>query len=216
MSARLPPRRTGFVALGALLALLGGCGGFLPEPPQRQLYRLNPPLALANALPRVAAQLVVATPTATGGLDTERIALSRAPRSLDYFAGVEWSERLPLLVETALVQGFEKSAAVSGVAPEGRGLRADLVLDVAIRNFEAVYDSPGAPPRVLVSLYARLVRSPEQRILSQTSFSRGQAVSVNAVPDIMGAFDRALGEAVADIVSWTLGNPALSKTRPLR
>ncbi len=83
---------------------------------------MNPTLTFPAGLPHVTAQLVIASPTAPAGLDTERIALSRAPLSLDYFADAQWADRMPFLVQTALVEGFEKSAAIPAVGPDNGGL----------------------------------------------------------------------------------------------
>ena len=199
-----------FVIL-ALIPLLAGCGGLLSSPPKRQLYRVNPTLAFAAGLPHVAAQLVVAQPSAPAGLDTERIALSRAPLSLDYFADAQWADRMPFLVQSALVEGFEKSAAIPGVGPDNGSLSADFVLETAIRDFEAIYDAPDAPPHISVALDAKLIRMPARRVVAQISVSRDAKASANAVPDVVAAFDSALGGAVTQVVTWTLDNPALSE-----
>jgi cholesterol transport system auxiliary component len=201
------------VAIMALVALLpAGCGGLLTDAPKRQLYRVNPTLAFPAALPHVAAQLLVATPTAPAGLDTRRIALARSPVSLDYFADAEWSDRVPFLVQTILVEGFEKSAAIPAVGPD-TGLHADFVLDTAIGDFTAIYDSPNGLPRIAVRLDATLVRMPERRIVGHHSVRREQPAAANALPEIVQGFERALGSAVEDVVTWTLGNPALSGRR---
>jgi len=199
-------------AIAALVPLLAGCGGILSSPPDRQLYRVNPTLAFPARLPHVAAQLLVATPMAPAGLDTERIALSRSPVSLNYFADVQWADRAPFLVQTALVEGFEKSAALPAVGPDNGGLRADFVLETEIRHFEAIYDSPDGLPRIAVALDAMLVHMPDRSIVAHTSVSREQSAAANAVPDIVRAFDGALGGAVEDVVTWTVTNPALSET----
>jgi cholesterol transport system auxiliary component len=216
MSASQPRRRFRLAALLALLPLLAGCGGLLPSPPERQIYRLAPRFTFAAPLPHVAAQLLVTTPNAQPGLDTRRIALSRTPLSLDYFAGVEWGDRAPFVVQGALLAGFEKSGAIAAVGPETAGVRADLVLDTSIGDFEAVYDSPHGPPHVRVSLVARLVRMPDRSILARTAVTRDAPASANTVPAVVAAFDRALGGATDNLVDWTLtrlGKPALPRHR---
>jgi len=201
------------VAILTLIPLLAGCGGILSAAPERQIYRTNPTPAFAAPLPHVAAQLLVALPTAPAGLDTERVALSRAAVSLDYFAGAQWADRVPFLVQTALVEGFEKSAAIPAVGPESLGVRADFVLEIAIGDFQAIYDSPDGPPRVVVRFNAKLVRIPERRIIAQMSVSREAKAAANALPEIVRAFDSALGGAVEEIVTSTIRNPALSERR---
>jgi cholesterol transport system auxiliary component len=213
MTARPQHHRSRTIAILMLIPLLAGCGGLLSSPPKRQLYRVNPTLAFAAGLPHVAAQLLVASPTAPAGLDTERIALSRAPLSLDYFADAQWADRMPFLIQTALVQGFETSAAIPAVAPDNGSLSADFELETAIRDFEAIYDASGEPPRVAVALDVKLVRMPERRIVAQIAVSREAKAADNAVPEIVAAFDSALGGAVTEIVTWTLGNRALSERR---
>ena len=214
MTSVVPFRPAGLLALALLLGLAGllaGCGGILSGPPQRQIYRVSPEFHFPAGLPHVHAQLLVATPTAPSALDTVRIALSRTPVSLDYLADAEWTDRAPFLVQEALVEGFEKSAAIPAVGSDSGDLRADFVLDTAIRDFEAVYQTPNGPPRVVVRLDVRLVRMPERSILAQTTLHREAPAAANAAPDIVRAFNAALGEAAADAVRWTLANPALSE-----
>jgi len=205
------------IAIGVLTPLLAfglaGCGGLLSDAPKRELYRVSPQFRFAAGLPRVAAQLLVAVPTAPGALDTARIALSRSPESLNYFADAEWTDRVPFLVQAALVEGFEKSTAVPAVGTESGGLRADFVLETAIGNFEAVYASPNGPPRILVRLNAKLVRMPDRKIVGQVSVSREANAAVNSVPDIVRAFEVALGGAVEELVTRTLGIRVLSERR---
>jgi cholesterol transport system auxiliary component len=201
--------------LAILLALaLTGCGGLLPDPPKRQLYRLEPALVPPAArLPLVPVQLLVAVPLAPSGLDTSRIALSRTPLSLDYFADSEWADRAPLLVQSALIDAFEKSRAVGAVARDSAAFRADFVLETTIRDFQAAYDAPNGPPRVSVALNAKLVKIPERKIVGQTTLSREAAVAANDVPAVVRAFGEALGAAAGDLVAWTVTNPGLSQRR---
>ena len=213
---RFPSSLTLILLLATVLApVLTGCGGLLTDPPKRELFRVSPKFAFPPGLPHVAAQLLVATPTAPAGLDTERIALSRSPVSLDYFADVQWADRAPYLIQTALVEAFEKSAAMPAVGPDRGGLRADFVLETAIGDFAAIYDSPNGAPRISVRLTAKLVRMPERKIIAQLSVSREVNAAANAVPDVVRAFDTALGGAIEEIVTWTVTNRALSE-RPGR
>ena len=213
MNRSTPRSRVCLIALAALLPLLAACGGLLSGPPQRDLYRLNPAIAFPPGLPQVKAQLLVAIPSAPSGLDTARIALSRSPVSLDYYANAEWTDRAPFLVQAALVEGFQKSAAVPAVAAESGGLRADLLLDTAIRDFQAMYDSPNAAPRVVVALDARLVQMPSRKIVAHTVVRRAARAAANTLDAVVQAYDAALGEAAVDLVRWTVSDPALSAGR---
>ena len=204
-------RRPALAAAASLVVLLAGCGGLLPKPPERPLYRLVPAFAFPNGLPQVAAQLVVAAPSAQGGLDTSRIALTRSAVALDYFADGEWTDHAPALIQSALIDGFEKSGAIAAVAPENLGLNADFVLQSELANFAAVYDSPDKAPRAVIRLDVKLVRLPERKIIAQATLGGEAPAASNTLPDIVAAFDRAVGSAASDAVTWTLRNPALSE-----
>ena len=208
---------TGRRAITALLlclpALSAGCGGLFGKAPERSLYRLNPNVAPAQPLPRVAALLVVATPTAAAGLDTTRIALIRSPVAIDYYADGEWIDRPPFLVKQALIEGFQKSGAFAGVASEGLGLNANYVLNTDIRDFTAIYDTPEGPPLVRVRIAAELIAMPDRGIAAATSITREARAGATDLPSIVQAFDPALGDAVQAIIVWAATNPAVTAKR---
>jgi cholesterol transport system auxiliary component len=192
---------------------LAGCSGLLGGSAPAHLYRLTPKSTFPPDLPRRSVQLLVDLPFAPAGLDNSRIALSRSPVSIDYFADSEWTDRVPQLVQTAILQSFENSKAVTAIDRESVGLRADFILRTEIRHFEAVYDSSSGPPEVWVAINARLVNPSSRDVVAQSGFERRQRASVNDVPNIVSAFDEALGGVMKDIVVWTVTNPALSSKR---
>ena len=210
--SRPASRLSALLAIGAAI-LLAGCGGILSEPPQRKLYQLKAPVSFTAPLRHSSAQLLLALPNAPAGLDTERIALSRAPMSLDYFADAQWADRAPLLVQTALLDGFEKSGALPAVGRDSAGLRADFILETDLRDFAAAYDSPGGPPRVTVAFNVKLIKIPERKIIAQKSVARQQPAAADTIPEIVRAFDAALGGAVEEAVRWAVAQPALSSAR---
>ena len=99
MSARKASVRLAALALAAALA---ACARLLqPAPPN--LYRLSAVHAFPADLPHSGARLLVLRPQVAPGLDTARIALTRAPVALEFFAASAWAAQLPRVVETALV-----------------------------------------------------------------------------------------------------------------
>lgn len=215
MNLRCRLRPVALLAGLALLPLLAGCGGLLPKPPERQIYRLTPTLDAGQRGPRVGAQLLIATPSALAGLDTKRIALVRSAVSLDYFADAEWVDRPSFLVKAAIIEGFERSRSFGGVSSEGLGLNADFVLNIEIRDFSAIYDSPNGPPKVRVQLDVELVTMRSRKIVAETSLSREAKAAGNDIPAVVTAFNQAVGGVVGDLVSWTAGNPGLSNNPAL-
>jgi cholesterol transport system auxiliary component len=198
---------------GATLLALAGCASLFVATPPGHLYRLLTDRAYPANLPHVDAQLLVDLPQAPAGIDTTRIALSRSPISLDYYADSEWTDRVPALVQEALLASFENSGAITAVDSGSTGLRADYALKTEIRHFEAEYDAGGGPPRIRVSIVVRLVAMPRREIVAQTSFERYVPAASNDVPTVVAAFNAAADAVIRDIVLWTVANPALSGKR---
>jgi cholesterol transport system auxiliary component len=196
-----------------LILTLAGCSSLLGGGEPAHLYRLTPKSTYPPNLPHRTVQLLINEPLAPAGLDKSRIALSRSPVSIDYFADSEWTDRAPLLVQTAILQSFENSKTITAIARESVGLRADFIIETEIRHFEAVYDSPNGPPEIWVAINVRLVNPTSREVVAQTSFERRERASANEVPSIVSAFDEALGGVMKEIVVWTVTNPALSVKR---
>jgi cholesterol transport system auxiliary component len=199
------------IALAAALVFLAaGCAGLFTEPPKK-LYRITPVSSFAPGLPHVPTLLLLDVPEAPTGLDSERIALTRPPLSLDYFADSQWTDRAPIVIQTALLHSFENSGDIVAIDREAAELRADFALRTEIRHFEAEYDAADKPPRIRVTLGARLVDLATQKIVAEQSFARDVLASENDITHVVVAFDQALGGVMQEIVAWTLTTPALRR-----
>jgi len=210
----LPTARLSRRGLAGAVALLpAGCASLLGLPPAPRLYRLSPSKNFPANLPPLSTQILVDVPLAPAGLDSRGIALTLSAISIDYFAASEWTDRVPFLVQTALLESFGNSAAITAIERESVGLRTDFVLKTEIRHFEAVYDLPNAAPEVWVSILARLVDPAGRTILAHASFERRQRAAANDIPQIVLAFNEAAEAVMGDIVVWTVRNPALTPRR---
>ena len=149
----------------------------------------------------------------TCGARYGRMALSRSAVSIDYFADSEWIDRAPLMVQTALLNSFENSKAITAIDRESVGLRADLILKTDIRHFEALYNSSNGVPEVWVAISARLVNPSGRDVVAHASFERREQAKGNNIAQVVIAFDEALGGVMEDIVLWTVRNPAFSVKR---
>ncbi|MBP2301400.1 ABC-type transport auxiliary lipoprotein family protein [Azospirillum picis] len=196
------------VRLGGVVALpgLAACSTLNPTAPQ--LYTLTP-RATVPAGPRADWQLLVEAPSAAAGIDTPRIALSRTPTSLDYFADVSWADRAPNMVQGLIVQTFEDSGRIVSVGRDTVGLRSDYVLKTELRDFQAEYAAPAAagPDTVHVRLSAKLVAMPRRTIEAGDSFEAVVPVKGRAFTDVIAAFDEALGRVTSELVTWALAQP---------
>jgi cholesterol transport system auxiliary component len=210
---RVPARLSRQWAPTIIALALAGCGGLFGGNSPAQLYRVTPVHAFPPGLPHLPVQVLIDEPLAPAGLDTTPIALSRSAVSIEYFADSEWTDRVPLMVQTALLESFEDSKALSAINRESVGLHADFILKTEIRHFEALYDSPDQAPEVWVTIIARLVNPSGRDIVSQASFDRRVRAEINDVPQIVLAFQEALEGVMDEMVVGTARNPALSPNR---
>ena len=187
--------------------LLSGCGGSLIAPAQTppQIYVLKPQFHEFDDLPRVNWQLAVGRPDAAETLRTARIALERSD-TMDFYADAQWTDTAPRLVQLLLVEAFETSGRIAGVAPEAGGVRADYLLEMELRDFEAQYQGGSGPPDIHVRIVARLLTTAGE-VVGTYQATREAPATQNSVPAVVEAFDRATGDAFEDIVAWTLKTP---------
>ena len=212
-SVLLSTSRRGLLVAGASALVLAGCGNLIgPSGPPAQIYVLQPTLGPLQDAPHVSFQLVVAEPNASESLDTIRVALIRG-QMMDYYANAQWTDAVPHLVQTFLVQAFEGSGKIGAVASSTDGIRADYVLATEIRNFEAKYASDNGPPTIVVDIVARLLTIDHRDVIA-TLYSHHEAPAArNDIPSVVAAFDQATGASLEEIATWTLRqSPASSSS----
>ena len=144
--------------LGASALVLAGCGGNLIGPPDPgPIYVLRPPLAPAPAGgAKVSWSLAILRPDVPGGLDSDRIALVQPDGTMDFYAKASYPDRLPIAIQTSVLDGFETSGRIDAVAREEQALHADYNLLIEVKDFSAHYAAPDGVPAVAVVLSAKL------------------------------------------------------------
>ena len=202
------------LSLVAGCLMLGACAAALQlataEPPR--LYDLTPKSTFAGDLPTVSGRLSVEAPTATAGLNSARIALRPTLTTLEYYAGASWIDVVPVMVQNLVLESLDNTGKVDVLGREVVGVRADLALLTHIREFQAEYDTAGAP-QVRVRLQARLIRLPRRTSLAAISEEFLVRARDNSLPAIIDAFDEAFGKALKRIVEWTVIEAATVATQ---
>lgn len=208
------PRRLFVIGSGSLL--LAGCGGKLldigpPEP--GPVYSVLPKFPAGQGA-KVSWALSILQPSASPGLDSERIALIQPDGTLDFYAKVSYPDRLPPMVQQALLNGFEASGRIDAVAREQDALHADYNLVTEIKDFRAHYAVTDGIPNVTVALTAKLTTSHGRAIVSTFSTTQTGTASVNSAAAAAQALQQALAAAVTEIVNWALTAPPPTSQRP--
>jgi cholesterol transport system auxiliary component len=187
--------RTGLLAV--LVLALAGCTGSLLESNAEapDTYRLAGQ-GLSDQGGRLALALGVARPRAAPALDSERIAVVQPDSRFDYFAGMRWSEPAPQMLQQQLVQALAADGRFEAVVATPSRVPTDLLLDVELRRFEAVYAAAGGVPEVRVEMQVSVV-DPRKGQRVATFVAAASAVAEHdRRAAVVAAFERATGEAV--------------------
>jgi cholesterol transport system auxiliary component len=184
------PARVPAVAVLAAGLLLAACAGSAVD--SFDLSAANPPVARSLRAP-----LRIAEPVAAIDLDSDRILVRTGPQEVATFAGAKWSERLPLLVQSRLIQTFQNANLMDQV---GRRVAAPggYELDLDIRAFELEADQS----RVKVDFAVKIVTRDGGRVVAAQVFTAEAPVASMTGPAVTAAMDGALAEVMTQIVAF--------------
>ena len=139
--------------------------------------------------------LVIREPTASPDLDTDRILVRDVDGSLAVLSGAQWSQRLPLLVQTRLAQSFE-NAGLGGRVSRDAAAGGAQALEIDIRAFELDV----ATHAVKIDLAVKLVASASGRVRATQIFISQSPVAANDGPTVARALDATLRTLQAQII----------------
>lgn len=197
-----------FITLMAVA--LGGCAGLgtLKQASKpNDLYLLTPKSTFASSLPRIQMQIVVEEPTATAAVNTDQIAVQPTPLQVQYLPRARWVDRAPLIVQALLVESYENSGKVAAVGRSTVGLRADYIIVPDLREFQGIVTAEtenSKTVRVDVRMNIKIVDAYEDKIIASSSFQENVVSASDQTPDLVNAFDLALGRAMRDSVEWSV------------
>ncbi|WP_147046592.1 ABC-type transport auxiliary lipoprotein family protein [Methylobacterium gnaphalii] len=178
----------------ALVAVgLAGCGGGATP--------LTFDLAAVPGNARAAASsrsIVVAEPIGLQTLEADRILVREANGSLSFLGGGQWSDRLPRLIQTRIIQSLENSGRLRSVTRPGDKVVSDYQLVSEIREFDIAAGSREA----VVDISAKIIAESSGRVVNARIFSARVPVSAVDAGNAAVALDAALGRVLADIVHW--------------
>lgn len=146
-------------------------------------------------------QILVPEPQALKALDSEQVVIRLGGSEIQYLGGARWSDRLPRLVQSKLVEAYENTGKLGGVGKPGEGLAIDYQVVTDIRSFEV--RTAGASQAV-VEISVKLLNDRNGTVRAQKVFSASQPVSGGSPQNFIAALNVAFGKVSADIVVWTL------------
>ncbi len=185
------------VILPLLGAILAGCGGGA----KNDTFDLSvSPAPATQARSLKGRQLLVAEPTALKALDSENIVVRLSNSEVQYLANSQWSDRLPRMVQSKLVEAFQDTGRLGGVGRPGQGLAIDYQVVTDIRAFEV--DTKNNVANIEISV--QLLNDRNGTVRAQDVFRASARVSGTGNANLVKALDSAFAAASREIVAWTL------------
>jgi cholesterol transport system auxiliary component len=166
-------------------------------------YDLVAPRSFAAGGRSAPYQLVVQEPVALQALDTDRIMIRPSASQISYYKGVAWSDRLPRLMQTRMVETLQNTGAAKAVLNSNDQATGEYYLSTEIRAFQM--DVSNGRPAADVDIFAKLINSSSEKVVASKGFS-ARVVAANDTPQAgVAAMNQALTEVLQDTSSWVAG-----------
>lgn len=198
-------------------ALLSGCTALnalvdVSEPQDAYQVQASAEGPVAAGPPREL-QLIVEVPTASAAVDTESILIRPQPNQVQYLGDARWIETAPLMLQSALVDGLDRTGAYRFVGRRPLGSSGDYALVVNLAEFDAVVVPGGEGAEIRLRLSARLIREDDLRITATRTFSRSVMVPDTETGSVISGFDRAATATLDEMVLWVLRSTGVGIAR---
>lgn len=186
------------------LATLGGCS--LPqdrsEPPQAYL------LDGGNYAPPTARHpngkiLLVTTPKAAPGFDSNQIAYTKEPLKLDYYSNNIWSDTPAKMLLPVLVRAFEDTGAFKAVVSPPAPTMADLRVDVDVIRLQQEFIA-AQPSRVRLTTRIKVLNMKSGHVLATQVFEVIESAPSEDAYGAAQAANKALHKLLNDLVPFAL------------
>jgi cholesterol transport system auxiliary component len=198
------------VAALALLAGLGlaGCGSLLPTPVSAPAtYALDSARATAKtraaasqaSAPAQATTLTVSTPRAAPGYDSQRMAYTRHPHQLEYFARNEWVDTPARMLAPLMVAALQADAAVFVVAAPSAAA-STWQLDTTVLRLQQNFNT--RPSTVTLALRVSLTHNTTRRVVAWQEFEESVPTTADTPQAGVVAANRAVQLVMVELAAF--------------
>lgn len=197
--------------LGLLTLCLFTSCSLLPEPGgETKKFTLDP-------LPAVKSQstlgaIIVDQPTVFPPLDQMRVAIKPTPSTIDYISGIEWADRLSVMIHENMIQSFQNSGIFQSVGRLNSGLDGQYLLTVDVRKFEKSAESCCAE----VEYFIQLTQLHDRKVLDRGLFRETSPLGEHDEVAVMHALSTANQEAMKRIQAWIVEKANKSVAMPAK
>jgi cholesterol transport system auxiliary component len=182
-----------------------GCSSLLPKPPPAPAQFALDDLATAPSpsrqLPAAGPTLIVGTPRAAAGFDTQRIVYLRQAHELEAFAYSQWVDTPAQMLAPLIAQAMERSGAFRAVLRAPAGASAELRLDTELIRLQQEFFT--RPSRVRLTLRAVLIDVATRGVVAAREFDTSVAAASDDPYGGVLAANQATRELLAELAAFS-------------
>ena len=172
----------------------------------------SPAMAAPAKVVRHNLQLLVNEPSASRSLDGDRVVVHHQSGEISFLAGASWSDRLPVLVQSRLIQALSASERFRAISNGRDKVNAEISLSASLQAFQVDLTPAGSVARV--ALQAKLVNERSGDVLASRILSATQPVVGKTPGDHVTAINQAFATAAGDLVNWAGNVPIKVRKGP--
>ncbi|WP_062094589.1 ABC-type transport auxiliary lipoprotein family protein [Caulobacter sp. CCH5-E12] len=191
------------VIVVAAAASLSACISVFPKTDPVSLYRFGQAEVRAEKAPAGAMFGVMKAPTVFTRPSAGDRLLTSTNGEVAYIADARWVSPAFVLFEEAVASAFQNDAGRARLIGRGEIAKADLVLRLEVRTFEAQYvNGPKSAPEIVVRVRGVLNRNQDRALVGDQIFEARVKATDNRVSAIVPAYDQAVAKVLGDVVTW--------------
>jgi cholesterol transport system auxiliary component len=135
-------------------------------------------------------------------LDTSRLMVRPQADQVSYYKGIAWSDRVPRLVQTRMIETFQNSGAVKSVS----ATIGQYALVTDLRAFQIDVSSGKAFAEI--EIFAKLVNTSTGKVVATKGFSARVPATTDSPTDAIAAMNQAFTEVLQDTTTWVASRRA--------
>jgi cholesterol transport system auxiliary component len=142
----------------------------------------------------------VSPPTAIRALDTDRIMVSASGGRISYYGDSAWSDRLPRLVQSRLVEAMQDSGAFKAVLTTQDRVDGEFAVATEIRSFQL--DVENGNSSATVAIFCKIVDERHGRVIATREFSARTPAPKDEAAPAVAALQESFNQVTGEMVRW--------------
>jgi cholesterol transport system auxiliary component len=167
------------------------------EPTKKFVLGSLPPQNITRAR---SPQIIVDVPSVYPPLDNQRVALTPKGQIIDYYADVEWADRLAVLVQDSVVYSLQNTPAFKSTSRNSDGIIPEYSIKIDVRQFWV--DQASTPAKAVVEYFVQIIRMSDREVIAAKSSVGVYPITNLEITGIVHGLNQSHRQALQDLVTF--------------